>query len=104
MRKIIFITLLVLAVLFTGLHFFQIQKEKPKFKTEKVERRTISTQVEASGVIKPVTTVNIGAQVSDDQFKEITGQTKEDFLSEMETQAKADLAHYNETLNALTAT
>ena len=70
MRKIIFITLLVLAVLFTGLHFFQIQKEKPKFKTEKVERRTISTQVEASGVIKPVTTVNIGAQVSG-QIKEI---------------------------------
>ena len=70
MKKIILITLLTFAVLFTGLHFFQIQKEKPKFKTEKVERRTISTQVEASGIIKPVTTVNIGAQVSG-QIKEI---------------------------------
>ena len=70
MKKIILITLLAFAVLFTGLHFFQIQKEKPKFKTERIERRTISTQVEASGVIKPVTTVNIGAQVSG-QIKEI---------------------------------
>ncbi len=70
MKKIIFITILVLAVLFAGLHFIQIQKEKPKYKTERVERRTISTQVEASGLIKPVKTVNIGAQVSG-QIKEI---------------------------------
>ncbi len=70
MKKIILITLLAFAVLFTGLHFIEIQKQKPKFKTERIERRTISTQVEASGVIKPVTTVNIGAQVSG-QIKEI---------------------------------
>lgn len=70
MKKIILITMLALAVIFCGLHFVQQQKEKPKFKTERVERRTISTQVEASGVIKPVTTVNIGAQVSG-QIKEI---------------------------------
>ncbi len=70
MKRIILITLLAFAVLFAGLHFFQLQKEKPKYKTERIERRTITTQVEASGIIKPVKTVNIGAQVSG-QIKEI---------------------------------
>lgn len=58
---IILVAIIATAVVFTGI--FR-NNSQPKYKTVKIERQTIIQTVEASGVINPVKTVNIGSQVS----------------------------------------
>lgn len=61
-----FITILVLIItsfLIFGI-FLKNSNSKPKYELSKIEKRTITQRVEASGTINPVNTVSIGSQVS----------------------------------------
>ncbi len=63
-KKIIIIVLIVVLILIcTGLGVSKIKKANG-YRTKKIEKCSISQTVDASGVINPVTTVNIGTQVS----------------------------------------
>ena len=63
-RKIL-IALVIVSLLFWGIAWAITQYNKtPRYKVRKIKRTTITETVEASGTINPVTTVNIGSQVS----------------------------------------
>lgn len=63
-RKIL-IALVIVSLLFWGIAWVITQYNKtPRYKVRKIKRTTITETVEASGTINPVTTVNIGSQVS----------------------------------------
>ena len=63
-KKIIIITIVAVLAL-TCVSFFVLKiKKAAGYKTSKIENCSISQTVDASGVINPVTTVNIGTQVS----------------------------------------
>jgi HlyD family secretion protein len=65
MKKKIFIIILIIFAILIGLGFILKQKTSTsKYQTSSIEKRTITEQVEATGTIKPVQTVTIGAQVS----------------------------------------
>lgn len=62
-RFVIIPTVIILIIAaFTAVSFNA--KNKPKYEVEKVEKKTITEIVEASGTINPVNTVSIGTQVS----------------------------------------
>ena len=64
MKKIIVI--LIVIILAAGIGFFIISKGKnsTKYITDKIQRRTLTTVVDASGTIQPINKVSVGAQVS----------------------------------------
>lgn len=63
--KGILIALVIVSLLFWGIAWAITQYNKtPRYKVRKIKRTTITETVEASGTINPVTTVNIGSQVS----------------------------------------
>ena len=63
--KGILIALVIVSLLMWGLAWAVTQYNKtPGYKVRKIKRTTITETVEASGTINPVTTVNIGSQVS----------------------------------------
>ena len=57
---------LIPAVVVVGVAFFYsgTDKSKPDYVTSKLEKGTITQKVTASGIINPISTVNIGTQVS----------------------------------------
>lgn len=61
-----FVVIPILIIVLVSILFFGFSKvsAKPKYKLNKIEKRTIIETVEASGTINPVTTVSIGSQVS----------------------------------------
>lgn len=64
LRKIVIIISTILLVAFLVFLFMSKSKKSENYVVEKVKKCTISETVEASGTINPVTTVNIGSQVS----------------------------------------
>ena len=63
--KGILIALVIVSLLMWGIAWAVTQYNKtPRYKVRKIKRTTITETVEASGTINPVTTVNIGSQVS----------------------------------------
>lgn len=62
-RYIITFAVVVVSLIFIISAFFKADKS-PKYELSKVEKRTITEVVEASGTINPVNTVSIGTQVS----------------------------------------
>lgn len=63
--KGILIALVITSLLLWGIAWAVTQYNKtPRYKVRKIKRTTITETVEASGTINPVTTVNIGSQVS----------------------------------------
>lgn len=63
-KNFILIPGLVVLAIFILIAIIGKIESKPKYELSKVERRTITETVEASGVINPVKTVSIGSQVS----------------------------------------
>jgi HlyD family secretion protein len=64
MKKTVFIVfIVVLAAVLAG-YFITNQKAKPKYTTVDVEKGQITETITASGTINPVTTTNVGTQVS----------------------------------------
>lgn len=64
-KKKILVFILILIVVITGIILiFNNKNSSSNYKTYKLEKKTITEQVEATGTIKPVQTVTIGAQVS----------------------------------------
>lgn len=64
MKKRYIISLIIVVALFLFFGLMKKIKNAPKFLVEPIGRNTIVQVVEASGTINPVTTVNIGSQVS----------------------------------------
>lgn len=62
-KRYIFITLIITAILIAGA-IAVAQNKKVRYKTEKIDRCTITEFVEASGTINPVNTVSVGSTVS----------------------------------------
>lgn len=62
-KRYIFIALIIIAVLIAGA-IAVAQSKKVRYKTEKIDRCTITEFVEASGTINPVNTVSVGSTVS----------------------------------------
>ncbi len=62
-KRYIFITLIAIILLIVGAIVFA-QNKKIRYKTEKINRCTITEFVEASGTINPVNTVSVGSTVS----------------------------------------
>jgi len=64
MKKIIVI--LIVIILAVGIGFWAVSKGKnsTKYITDKIQRRTLTTVVDASGTIQPINKVDVGAQVS----------------------------------------
>ncbi len=61
-----FIILLIVIILALGIGHFTFSKGKntSKYMTEKIQNRTLTTVVDASGTIQPINKVDVGAQVS----------------------------------------
>lgn len=64
MKKRYIISLIIVVALFLFFGLMKKTKNAPKYLVEPIGRNTIVQVVEASGTINPVTTVNIGSQVS----------------------------------------
>lgn len=62
-KRYIFIALIIIVVLIIGA-IAVAQSKKVRYKTEKIDRCTITEFVEASGTINPVNTVSVGSTVS----------------------------------------
>jgi HlyD family secretion protein len=62
--------ILVLAVAsFLGFRYYQSTNQRLQYKTEKVQKGSISSQVIATGTVNPVTLVQVGSQVSGTIYK-----------------------------------
>lgn len=64
MKKKYLIPIIIIVCLLILFVFIKKGKSSPQYETTKISRNTIVQVVEASGTINPVTTVNIGSQVS----------------------------------------
>lgn len=62
-KRYIFIALIIIVILVAGA-IAVAQNKKVRYKTEKIDRCTITEFVEASGTINPVNTVSVGSTVS----------------------------------------
>lgn len=62
-KRFIIIGVIIIALIFS-LFWLKKSKNKVQYETAKIRKNTIVQVVEASGTINPVTTVNIGSQVS----------------------------------------
>lgn len=62
-KRYIFLAIIILIILIAGV-IAVAQSKKVRYKTEKVDRCTITEFVEASGTINPVNTVSVGSTVS----------------------------------------
>ena len=66
---IIGIIMVLAAAFFLGFRYYQTTNQRPQYRTEKVQKGTISSQVIATGTVNPVTLVQVGSQVSGTIFK-----------------------------------
>ena len=64
MKKIITIGIILLIIVTSAISLFINKKKSIKYIEEPLTKQTIIESVEASGIINPITSVNIGAQVS----------------------------------------
>ena len=64
MKKTIIILIILASVIWGGYSVFNNGKHSEKYMTDKIQRRTLTTVVEASGTIQPINKVDVGAQVS----------------------------------------
>lgn len=64
MKKILFGSIIVIALGVAAYLFFKDKGNEPKFRTDKIVRGGIVTTVTATGTVNPVTTVLVGTQVS----------------------------------------
>lgn len=63
-RNTIIISILLIIFLIIGIFLFKGKKADIDYSVEHAQRRNITKSVEASGIVNPVKTVNIGSQVS----------------------------------------
>jgi HlyD family secretion protein len=64
MKKIIISVTVIIALLLVGWAFLSKDKNKPEFKTEKVERGNLVESITASGTVNPEKNVSVGTLVS----------------------------------------
>ncbi len=64
MKKIVVVALILAAFAVFGIVAFYDRDHGPQFKTEKVSRGTVTATVIATGTVNPVTSVQVGTQVS----------------------------------------
>ena len=64
MKKSVKWLLILLVVSGVGYYFSVNHDEKPVFATQKLSRGNITEKVTASGIINPISTINVGTQVS----------------------------------------
>ena len=64
MKKSVKWLLILLAAAGVGYYFSENRDEEPEFATQKLSRGTITEKVTASGIINPISTINVGTQVS----------------------------------------
>ena len=94
MKKQLLIVGVVIILLIFSLLILNKGKNKVQYETTKLGKNTIVQVVEASGTINPVTTVNIGSQVSG-LIKEIYVNVRKKFLynTVKKTSQKSALEH-----------
>lgn len=64
MKKSVKWLLILLAAAGVGYYFSENRDEGPEFATQKLSRGNITEKVTASGIINPISTINVGTQVS----------------------------------------
>lgn len=64
MKKSVKWLLILLAAVGVGYYFSENRDEGPEFATQKLSRGNITEKVTASGIINPISTINVGTQVS----------------------------------------
>jgi HlyD family secretion protein len=64
MKKIVVMSVIVIALVAAGFILFRGRGNEPKFRTDKIVRGDIQMAVTATGTVNPVTTVLVGTQVS----------------------------------------
>lgn len=64
MKKSVKWLLILLAAAGVGYYFSENRDEEPEFATQKLSRGNITEKVTASGIINPISTINVGTQVS----------------------------------------
>lgn len=64
MKKSVKWLLILLAAAGVGYYFSENRDEEPEFSTQKLSRGNITEKVTASGIINPISTINVGTQVS----------------------------------------
>lgn len=64
MKKTVKWLLILLAAAGVGYYFSENRDEGPEFATQKLSRGNITEKVTASGIINPISTINVGTQVS----------------------------------------
>lgn len=64
MKKSVKWLLILLAAAGVGYYFSENRDEEPEFATQKLLRGNITEKVTASGIINPISTINVGTQVS----------------------------------------
>ncbi len=64
MKKIVVMSIIVIALVAAGFILFRGRGNEPKFRTDKIVRGDIQMAVTATGTVNPVTTVLVGTQVS----------------------------------------
>jgi HlyD family secretion protein len=63
-NKVIVVSIAIVILILGSIVIFSGAKPKPKYELQKIEKRSITQTVEASGTVNPVKTVSIGSQVS----------------------------------------
>ena len=64
MKKYVKYILLLIVILGVGFYYQSNQQKKDEYVTQKLTKGSITEKVTASGIINPISTINIGTQVS----------------------------------------